>query len=89
VRAYGLRAGDAWACVLLSLRVGDDVSIQFVATELEHRRRGHASALIRAALADARADGAATATLQASPDGRPVYERLGFATVATLRATVA
>jgi ribosomal protein S18 acetylase RimI-like enzyme len=88
VRAYGVRAGDAWACVLLALRVDDDVSIQFVATEAEHRRRGLASALMRAALADARADGASTATLQASPDGRPVYERLGFVTVATLHPTI-
>jgi len=89
IRAYGVRAGEAWASVLLAVRVGEDVSIQFVATDVEHRRRGHASALIRRALADARADGARTATLQASPDGRPVYERLGFATVVTLRATVA
>jgi ribosomal protein S18 acetylase RimI-like enzyme len=87
--SYGVRAGDAWACVLLTLRIGDDVSIQYVATEAEHRRRGHASALMRAALADAQASGATTATLQASPDGLPVYERLGFATVATLRATIA
>jgi ribosomal protein S18 acetylase RimI-like enzyme len=89
ITTYGVRVAAAWACVLLTLRIGDDVSIQYVATEAEHRRRGHAGALVRAALADAVADGATTATLQASPDGRPVYERLGFATVATLRATVA
>jgi len=85
--AYGVRAGDGWACVALTLRVGDDVSIQYVATEAAHRRQGLASALLRTALADAQAAGATTATLQASPDGRPVYERLGFATVATLVAT--
>jgi ribosomal protein S18 acetylase RimI-like enzyme len=89
ISAHGVRAGAGWACVLLTVRIGDDVSIQYVATEVEHRRRGHASALMRAVLADAHADGATTATLQASPDGRPVYERLGFTTVATLRATVA
>jgi ribosomal protein S18 acetylase RimI-like enzyme len=89
ITAHGVRDGAAWACVLLTFRIGDDVSIQYVATEAEHRRRGHASALMRAALAQAHANGATTATLQASPDGRPVYERLGFATVATLRATVA
>jgi GNAT superfamily N-acetyltransferase len=87
--AYGMRRDGAWACVLVTLRVGDDVSIQYVATEEAHRRQGLASALMRTALADAHATGATTATLQASPDGRPVYERLGFATVATLRATVA
>ncbi len=89
IAAHGVRVDGAWACVLLTLRLGDDVSIQYVATEAEHRRRGHASALMRAVLAAAHADGAATATLQASPDGRPVYERLGFQHVATLRATVA
>ena len=85
--AYGVRAGDGWACVALTLRVGDDVSIQYVATEAAQRGQGLASALLRTALADAQAAGATTATLQASPDGRPVYERLGFATVATLVAT--
>jgi GNAT superfamily N-acetyltransferase len=89
IRAYGVRRDGDWACVLLALRIGQDVSIQYVATEEAHRRQGLASALLRTALADAHATGATTATLQASPDGRPVYERLGFATVATLRATVA
>ncbi|HET6508439.1 MAG TPA: GNAT family N-acetyltransferase [Baekduia sp.] len=84
--AHGIRVDGAWACVLLMLRVEDDVAVHFVATESDFRRRGLASRLIRAALADARADGASTATLQASPDGLPVYERLGFRRVATLRA---
>ncbi len=89
VTAYGVRRGGDWTCVLLTLRIDDDVSIQYVATEAAHRRQGLASALLRAALAQAHADGAATATLQASPDGLAVYERLGFAIVATLRATIA
>jgi len=86
VQTHGLREDGAWACVTLTLRVGDDLSVQYVATEERYRRRGLASALLRAILADARDDGLRTATLQASPDGLPVYERLGFRRVATLRA---
>jgi ribosomal protein S18 acetylase RimI-like enzyme len=88
VRTHGLRADGEWACVAVTLRLGEDVSVQYVATEPAFRRRGLAGRLLGAALADARADGLRTATLQASPDGRGVYERLGFRTVATLHASV-
>jgi ribosomal protein S18 acetylase RimI-like enzyme len=86
LRAHGLRVGGAWACVALTLRVEDDVSVQYVATEAAFRRRGLASRLLRAALAGERDAGARSATLQASPDGLRVYERLGFRRVAQLRA---
>jgi ribosomal protein S18 acetylase RimI-like enzyme len=86
VRAHGIKVDGVWACVLLTLRVEDDVAVHYVATESDFRRRGLASRLIRAALTEAREEGATTATLQASPDGLPVYERLGFRRVATLRA---
>jgi ribosomal protein S18 acetylase RimI-like enzyme len=89
VRTHGLRVDGEWACVAVTVRLGDDASVQYVATEAAFRRRGLASRLLRAALGEARADGLQTATLQASPDGRGVYERLGFRTVATLRASVA
>jgi ribosomal protein S18 acetylase RimI-like enzyme len=72
-------------CVALTLTVGDDLGIHYVATEASHRRRGLASRLLRALLAAAREKGLRTATLQASPDGLSVYERLGFRRVATLR----
>jgi ribosomal protein S18 acetylase RimI-like enzyme len=86
VRAHGLRVDGDWACVAMTLRLGDDVSVQYVATDPAFRRRGLASRLLSAVLRDA---GAVTATLTASPDGRGVYERLGFRTVATLHASVA
>lgn len=86
VRTHGLRVDGEWACVALTLQVGDDASVQYVATEAAHRRQGLASRLLLAVLHAARADGIATATLQASPDGLPVYERLGFRRVAMLRA---
>jgi ribosomal protein S18 acetylase RimI-like enzyme len=86
VRTHGVRVDGEFACVALTLRVGDDISIQYVATEERFRRRGLASRLLLAVMARARPTGATSATLQASPDGLPVYERLGFRRVATLRA---
>jgi GNAT superfamily N-acetyltransferase len=88
IRTHGVRVGSSVATVALSLRVGDDVSIQYVATERRHRGQGLASRLMIDLMNNARAAGATTATLQASPDGKPVYERLGFRTVAKLRAFI-
>ena len=88
VHAHGVRVDGEWACVAVTLRLGDDVSVQYVATEGAYRRRGLAGRVVGAALAGARADGFRTATLQASPDGYGVYERLGFRTVTTLRASI-
>ncbi|WP_198368627.1 GNAT family N-acetyltransferase [Roseomonas rosulenta] len=88
VRTYGLREGDAFVCVALTMDVGDDLSIHYVATEDTHRRRGLASRLVRDAMATARARGMRSATLQASADGLPVWKRLGFRQVATLRGYV-
>jgi GNAT superfamily N-acetyltransferase len=86
IGAHGLRVDGEVACVTLTLAVGDDVSVQYVATEQRHRRRGLATRLLKAVLAAERERGMRTATLQASPDGLPVYERLGFRRVATLKA---
>ncbi len=86
IKAYGLRDGDAFVCVALTLQLGDDLGIHYVATEHSHRRRGLAGRLLVAIMAAARASGIRTATLQASPDGLPVYRRLGFRHVSTLRA---
>lgn len=85
VRTHGLRDGGAFICVALTMAIVDDVSIQYVATEAGHRRRGLAGRLLRAVLSEARGRGMRSATLQASPDGLSVYERLGFRRVATLR----
>ncbi|CAA9354987.1 MAG: hypothetical protein AVDCRST_MAG89-3368 [uncultured Gemmatimonadetes bacterium] len=85
VRSYGLRDGGEFVCVAATLSMGDDLGIYFVATEQTHRRRGLASGLLRALLADARDAGMRTATLQASADGLGVYEKLGFRRVGDMR----
>jgi len=86
VRTHGLIEEGAFACVAISLTLGDDVCIHYVATEARHRRRGLATRLVRAMIADARERGLRTATLQASPDGLSVYERIGFRRLVELRA---
>lgn len=56
-----------------------DASLFFVATAPAHRRRGYATAAVKAALAAAAARGCRTASLLATPDGVGLYARLGFA----------
>jgi ribosomal protein S18 acetylase RimI-like enzyme len=60
--------------------------LDHVATFPAHRRRGHAEALTRRALAEASASGAGRTYLLAEPDGNAerVYTRLGFERVTTL-----
>lgn len=59
-----------------------------VFVEPEWRRRGIAEALMRAVIADARENGLANLVLHASDAGRPLYERLGFATTNEMRLDV-
>jgi ribosomal protein S18 acetylase RimI-like enzyme len=85
VRTYGRRADDGrLVCGGLVFDHGDDASLQYVVTHPDARRAGRAMAVTRAALADAMARGARTATLTASEAGRPLYERLGFRPVGTV-----
>ena len=55
-----------------------DASLFFVATSPAHRRRGYATAAVKAALADAARRGCTTASLLATREGAGLYERLGF-----------
>jgi ribosomal protein S18 acetylase RimI-like enzyme len=87
--AFAVRAADGRpASVAAVIDVGTDASVQWVATDPAHRRQGLGTRVMRALLADARRRGARTASLQASPDGLPLYERLGFVTVGRLHAHV-
>ena len=57
---------------------GTTAGIYNVGTPPEHRRRGYGEALTWAAVEAGMRLGADHSILQASPSGRPVYERMGF-----------
>jgi ribosomal protein S18 acetylase RimI-like enzyme len=70
----GVPAGTATTCLLG--RVG---WVALVLVDQDQRRHGIGRALLEHALADLDARGAASVRLDATPLGRPLYERLGFA----------
>lgn len=78
LRLYRARVEGETAAVLGTIDHGSDLGFYFVATDPARRGRGLASRLIAAALEQARERGLRSSTLQASPMGRPVYERLGY-----------
>lgn len=89
VRLHGLRGDDgAFASVLLTVDVGDDVGINFTTTAEAERGRGWAARLARAVLAEARERGARTASLQSTADGLRLWRGLGFREVGTIRGFV-
>ena len=61
-----------------------DAGITLVATHPNAQGQGLATALMKQALRDARARGCTTTTLEASPAGKPVYERMGYQALGTL-----
>lgn len=67
-----------------SLEVDGTATILFVATDPAARGRGHATALMKQLLRGARSRGCDLSVLEASPMGRPVYERMGYRSVGTI-----
>lgn len=78
IRWHGAFEGDDVISCLGTIEVGDDCIVTGVATPPEHRGRGLASWLLRSVLAAEAERGTATASLQATKAGAPLYERLGF-----------
>jgi dihydroorotate dehydrogenase electron transfer subunit len=78
---------DAWGAVrgyLVARRAHDEVHVLSLAVEPAARRRGLATALLRAALGAERARGARFAHLEvraSNPEARSLYARLGFRAV--------
>jgi GNAT superfamily N-acetyltransferase len=87
-RAFGYlgRAGDALVCASFAF-IGEDGmgGVYFVATEKEHRGKGYGAAIVSDTLDGLERRDAERCILQASPDGKPVYDRLGFRDVGAQR----
>ncbi|GMH37987.1 hypothetical protein BSKO_05871 [Bryopsis sp. KO-2023] len=88
VRVHGLRDEQEFTCVAMTFSNGDDLGFHFVVTDKNYRRRGLASSLVKRLLADGRRLGMRSATLQASPNGLPVWTRVGFRRVGVIRPYV-
>jgi GNAT superfamily N-acetyltransferase len=82
VRTFVGRVGGE-AVSTATLVVTDEVAgVYTVATPTAHRSRGYGAALTAAVVEEGRRRGCTLASLQASPMGAPVYERMGFRRVA-------
>ncbi len=79
----GLAGGKPVSCAAV-LMVDGHRYVALVATDPGHQRRGFADAAMRQALENAaRAHGEAPTVLHATDAGRPVYERMGYASIST------
>jgi len=65
----------------LGWRTGRTIGVYSIATIPSARRRGYGAAMTARVVTDGLAAGCTAAALQASEQGRPIYERLGFRTV--------
>jgi GNAT superfamily N-acetyltransferase len=79
-------AGDRPVAAASTLIRDGIAGLYDVSTVADARGRGYGRALSLAALHGAAAAGASHAILHASPDGLPIYERLGFTTLCEVRA---
>lgn len=69
------------------IRLGPEAIVLNVFTERAWRRQGIAELLLRHVIEWAKGHGIARLVLHASPDGRPLYERLGFVPTNEMRFT--
>ena len=80
IRGYVAYVDDQAVATATSIQLGSVLGIYNVATLPTRRRSGYGAAVTWSAIDDA--DPATSAVvLQSSPDGLPVYERMGFRTV--------
>ncbi|PZG14599.1 hypothetical protein C1J01_26515 [Nonomuraea aridisoli] len=80
IRLAGRTADGALAGTTVAWLSHGLLTLYFVGTQPEHRRRGVATALTTAALRLARERGVRTAALTSTPAGESLYHRIGFRT---------
>jgi GNAT superfamily N-acetyltransferase len=85
VEAYAGYVADEPVASALLMRTGDVAGIYGIGTREAWRGRGIGEAITWHAAEQGRRAGCTTASLQASDMGRPVYERMGFRTIAQYR----
>ena len=83
VRCYLGEADGQLATTAISMTCGTSAGIFNVATVPGFRGRGFGAAVSARAVADALALGATSCWLQSSPQGYPLYRKLGFRTIET------
>jgi ribosomal protein S18 acetylase RimI-like enzyme len=83
-RTYVARVDGAPASCAIAIAEHGNCELTLVATVPSARGRGLAAELMRQALREARSDGAATTTLEASAMGEPVYARMGYRSLGRL-----
>jgi GNAT superfamily N-acetyltransferase len=88
VRHYVGRLGHRTVATATLVLTEPLASIWNVGTLLDYRRQGIATALMRQALGEAREEGYRSNMLLASPDGVPMYVRLGYRTLSMVRVFV-
>lgn len=80
IRGYVAYVDDQAVATATSIQLGSVLGIYNVATLPTRRRSGYGAAVTWSAIGDAD-PATSAAVLQSSPDGVPVYERMGFRTV--------
>jgi len=73
------------AATATTFTVGETTYVCWVGTRPAYRRRGLGAAVTARAVQAGFGRGATLAVLEATPDGRPVYERLGFTAIGACR----
>lgn len=88
VRHYIARAEEVTVGTASVVIGGEIAGIWNVGILAQHRRQGIALQMMYHALAEAYAAGCRSSMLLASRDGTPLYERLGYSTLSTLRVFI-